>query len=301
MNLSPTRGSISPSSKPAASPSSRTQGDVPPQPELVVKPDQYDVASDYNMARRVGNRLAGGLEGLEAETVSSVVQAPCLASKMVTNLWKAETLGPNLKTLGTLAALPATALTVAASPLVGLVRGVWNAPSEHQGSPLVQDSSSLSAAHWTQAQPGDAPKTLAGGIIREFDRLGERKLAPGEKPHDVPLLSPLFALTAGAACGVIGGTVGLVAGTTAGAITAARDLRKAVTEPGLSAGQRLGEVLSAPVNLVAGPVLGWKSLKEAVPRGLHDGWHHGVYAPVAETVRVSETMAESVIHEAWGK
>lgn len=266
-----------------------------------VKPEAERTADIYNASRACGNYFAGVTLGALTETVASTAQAPRLAWEIAENLWQAETLGPNIKTLGTLAALPGAALSVAIAPLYGAVKGVMRVADQRRDGegPLRIDSAIGFARDITSAATDGEPRTMSGMFIEKLEALGARTLEPGAKPYDVPLLSPLFAVAGGAASGVIGGAVGLVAGLAAGVISGCKDMAEAVTSAELDLGARIGKVLTAPLNLVVGPALAWKSIKESVPRGLSDGWRHGPLKPVADTARISTALGLSVIKEAW--
>ena len=279
---------------------------VPQNPPTIreFKPDVHGVADVYNSSRWIGNYASGAVVNAATEEVSSIAQSPKLEWKIVSNLWKAETLGPNIKTIGTLASLPATALSLVAAPVVGAVLGITRVASASynlDNGPLEKDASTAVAREITGTTNGGHPENLTGSLIKQLDELGTRKLEPGQKPFDVPLLSPAFAVVGGALSGAIGGTVGLVAGLGAGAISGGKEVFSAVTSRDMSFGQRLGKIATAPLNLMVGPALAWKSIKEAVPRGLSDGWHYGLVKPVVDTARISSTLGESVIQEAWEK
>lgn len=279
---------------------------APPPPEkkeMEVKPEAESVADVYDASRSFGNYVSGLVLGAATETVSSAVQSPRLAWEIAENLWQAETIGPNLKTLGTLAAMPAAGLSVVVAPFYGAFKGM-SAAADHRrdgDTPLKQDASTAVARDLTSTSADGEPVTMTGKLVRDLEKMGARKLEPGEKPVDVPLLSPVFALTGGAVSGAIGGSVGLVAGLVAGTITGAKDISEALTSKELSIEARLGKILTSPLNLMVGPVLAWKSVKEAVPRGLSDGWKHGVFKPIADTVAISTSLGKSVIKEAWEK
>lgn len=277
---------------------------VQPSPrQLEVKPEAEAIADRYDGSRSFANYVSGAVVGAATETAASVVQAPRLAWEIAENLWQAETIGPNLKTLGTLAAIPAAALSIPAAPLYGAFHGmsmVRHARHERD-TPLVPDTSASVAREMTAPKEDGEARTMTGKLVKGLEEMGSAKLEPGEKPHDVPLLSPVFALVAGTVSGVVAGSVGLVAGVVAGAITGAKDVRDAFTAEGLGAGARVGKVVASPLNLVAGPVLAWKSLKEAVPRGLVDGWNHGLVKPLVDTTRIAANLGGGVIKEAWEK
>ena len=279
----------------------------PPQPagnrQKEVKPEVESVADAYDSSRSLGNYVSGFVVGAATETLTAAAQSPRLAWKIAENMWKAETIGPNLKTIGTIAAVPGAALSVVAAPVVGAFRGLAMAASHrHEGAGPLRQDASVGVAH-DLAGPASAgePLTFSGQLAKELDEFGARKLEPGRKPFDVPLLSPVFALTGGALSGAIGGSVGLVAGLVAGAITGAKDVSQAVTSKDMSLQARVGKILTSPLNLVVGPALAWKSVKEAVPRGLEDGWKYGVVKPVKDTMEISATLGKSAIQEAWEK
>lgn len=286
-----------------AAPTAKAVSQPVPPVELEVKPEAESVADVYDSTRGFGNFVSGAVIGAVTETVTSTVQAPRLAWEIAENLWQAETIGPNLKTLGTLAALPAAAISIAVAPLYGMVHGISLSHSHKRDgdTPLRPDTSAGVAHDLTSRKSDGDPLTMTGGFIANLEKLGARKLEPGEKPHDVPLLSPAFALAGGAVSGVIGGSVGFVAGLVAGSISGTKDVIEAVSSRELSFGQRIGKVLASPLNLMVGPVLAWKSIKEAVPRGLSDGWNHGLLKPVVDTVKISASLGQSVIQEAWEK
>lgn len=284
-------------------PATKTGSPAAPRKELEVKPEAEEVADVYNSSRSIGNYVSGALLGSAAETASSLLQSPRLAWEIVENLWQAETLGPNLKTIGTVAALPLAALSIPGAALYGAVNGVMMVVHHRRDSesPLTSDTSAAVGREMTTREPGGQAPTMTGKLVENLEELGSRKLEAGAKPFDVPLLSPAFALVGGAVSGVVAGAVGLVAGLAAGAITGAKDVAQAFTGKDLGIGARVGKVVASPLNLVAGPVLAWKSVKEAVPRGLSDGWKHGLIRPLVDTARISASLGTSVIQEAWEK
>ncbi len=271
--------------------------------EMEVKREMQDLADRYSGTRSLGNYASGAVVGVATETTAALVQAPRLAFEIVENLWQAETIGPNLKILGTLAALPAAALSVPAAALYGLASGMGAVRAEHRlhETPLTPDASSAVARKFTaRPEPGEA-RTMTGTMVNSLEEFGARKLSEGEKPHDVPILSPVFAAVGGVLSGAISGTVGLVSGLVAGAITGAKDVASAFTTRDAGLGSRLGQIAAAPLNLVAGPALAWKSLKQAVPQGLQDGWEHGPLRPILNSTKLAVHVGGGVIHEAWEK
>ncbi len=269
-----------------------------------VKQGMENISDCYDGSRSLGNYVSAAVVGAATETASSVVQAPRLAVEMVENLWQAETLGPNLKILGTLAALPAAVLSIPLAVFSGAGRAMSAVRSEHRQSEselLTPDTSNRVAAKFTVRREGDGARTMTGMMVDSLEELGSRKLEEGEKPHDIPLLSPAFAVVGGVLSGAIAGTVGLVSGLVAGAITGAKDVASAFTSKGGGVGARIGRIAAAPLNLMAGPVLAWKSLKQSVPKGLQTGWDHGPLRPVVDSTKFAAHLGSGVIHEAWEK
>lgn len=271
---------------------------------LDIKRGMEDISDRYDGTRSLGNYVSAAVVGAATETVSSAVQAPRLAVEMVENLWQAETLGPNLKILGTLAALPAAVLSIPLAVFTGAGRAMSAVRGEHrqrENELLVPDTSNAVAAKFTVRNEETGPRTMTGKIVGSLEELGSRKLEEGEKPHDIPLLSPAFAVVGGVLSGAIAGSVGLVSGLVAGAITGAKDIASAFTSKGGGFGARIGKIAAAPLNLVAGPVLAWKSLKQSVPKGLQTGWDHGPLRPVVDSTKFAAHLGSGVIHEAWEK
>lgn len=272
----------------------------PPEKELEVNPDREHIADRYNFSRTTGNYVSGMAIGAAKETVTTAVQSPRLAWEITENLWQADTIGPNLKILGTLAAIPAAALSLPAGPLYGLFQG-WSQVhnSGHQDGPLTKDTSAGFANQVMNVQEDGEARTMTGKLIDGLEELGSKPLAEGEKPYDVPILSPAFSLAGGVVSSVLAVGIGGVAGLVAGVVTMGKDIKDSVSKEGLSAGERIGKFCFSPLNLVAAPVLAWKSFKEAAPRGFVDGWNHGPFKPIIDTGKITATMGASVIKEAW--
>ncbi len=275
-----------------------------PPKEKVVDPDYERPLDRYNASRNVGNYLSGAALGAVTETAFTTLQSPLLAYEIVENVWQAETIGPNLKVLGTLAAIPAAALSIPVAPIVGLVRGSV-ATSEaiydddRQPRELARNSSpGATAEMFTRTDGG--PITFTGGLIESLEKLGEAELGEGQTPYDIPILSPAFAVIGGACSGVISGAVGLVSGVLAGGLTTVKEMVRSVTESDQTAGERVTRFLFSPLNLVVmGPALAWNGVKESVPRGLSDGWTHGPIKPIWDTARASLALGAGAIKEAW--
>lgn len=289
--------------------SRQTPPPLPPKKELVVKPELDNIADRYNTSRTIGNYSSGLMLGAAKEAVTTTLQAPRLAWEITENLWQAETIGPNLKILGTLAAIPAAALSIPCGPFYGAYQGVAAvADARHNNSPegvrppLKRDTAAYYARSVTTdiGPEGNDPKTMTGKWIQGLEKLGDRKLGEGEKPVDVPLLSPVFSIAGGVASGALSGVAGLVIGLVAGTLTCGKEMVHSVTDKDKPFGARVGQFVAAPLNVVAMPLaLGWNGLKEATPRGFVDGWKHGPIKPVVDTGKAVAGLATSVVKEAW--
>jgi hypothetical protein len=266
-----------------------------PKKEYRVKDNVDHVADRYEDSREFGNGVAGMTTGAALETLTATARSPRLSWEIAENLWQAETLGPNIKLLGTLAAIPGAALNIVAAPFYGGFKGARLAgkASRETEDVLPKDA----APEYTNKRfngETDDSKSLTAHWTESLEELGARKLEPGEKKFDIPLLSPVFALVGGVVSGGITGVVGLVAGLSAGLLTTAKE-----AVAGVKTG-KLGRVIASPLHTVAIPYgLLKEGLKESVPRGFVDGWKHGVLKPIVDTSKASATLAKSVLKEAW--
>ncbi|MBS2033477.1 hypothetical protein JST97_00705 [bacterium] len=282
----------------------------PPKRELEVKPGLGNIADRYNTSRTVGNYTSGLLLGAAKETFTTALQSPRLAWEIAENVVQAETIGPNLKILGVMAAVPGAILSIPCGPFYGAFQGVTavaDARHNHQldgtRPPLKRDTAidyARSVTTPADGPEGKEPKTMTGKWIQGLEEFGDRKLQAGEKPYDVPLLSPAFSLVGGVVSGAMSGAAGLVIGLVAGTLTCGKEMLHSVTDEDKTFGARVGQFVAAPLNVVAMPLaLGWNGVKEATPRGFVDGWKHGPIKPVVDTGKAIGGLAVSVVKEAW--
>lgn len=273
-----------------------------PAKEYRPKDEQEHITDRYNVSRTTANIISGAMVRGATETASSVLQSPVLAAEIVENLWQAETIGPNLKILGTLAALPAAALSIPVAPFYGAVVGGIAGAEARKESGLRQDANTNVASSLFINKTDEHSETgsMSGKLIQSLEKLGAEKLEVGEKPFDIPLLTPLFSVTGGLVSGAISGVVGLVAGLVAGAVTTGKEMVGAFTGSDKSMGERVGQFVAAPLHtVVMGPALAWSGIKEATPRGFKDGWNHGPFKPVIDTTKASVALASDAIQKAW--
>lgn len=270
--------------------------------EYQVKQDKHDLADRYEGSREFGNGVAGLTIGAVGGAADGVLKAIPVGYEIIENLWQTEKIGINLKVLGTVAAPIGGALSAIASPFVGAVRGVngMKEAQRSQSGPLTQDAS----VPYTDQKFSAENKSFSSQIIQDLEEFGAEKLQEGEKPFDVPLLSPFFSVIGGVVSAGISGVVGLVAGVAAGTLTAGKEIAGALNPFGdkQSLGQRAGRVGVGVVTVGAMPYgLIKEGLIESVPRGFSDGWKHGPFKPIADTAKASAKLAGAVLKEAWNK
>jgi hypothetical protein len=287
--------------KVAQAPAPQAQAEKPPQekaPETEIKQDMYDVADRYNDSRRFANGATGLVLGAATGAISGVVRAPQVAYEFAENMIQAETIGPNLKVLATLAAVPVGALSAVASPFVQAFRDSSMVSDVHydQAGPLKQDA----MAGYIDKKFSTENPSFSKGIVQDLEEFGAKKLDEGEKPYDVPILSPFFSVAGGVISGAISGVVGLVGGLAAGMLTTGKEAVGAVFGKNQTIGKRVGRLATSPLHTVAIPYgLVKEGLKESVPRGFVDGWKHGPVKPVVDTAKASVKLAAGVLTEAW--
>ena len=266
-----------------------------------VKQEQRQRADRFESSREFGNGAAGVVTGATLETFDAAIKSPKLAWEIAENMWQAETIGPNLKVLGTLAALPGAALSIAAAPFYGAFKGGNLAMQASQATENVLPKDA--AAEYTNIRfNGDTEdsKSMSSRFQESLEELGAKKLQPGEKPYDIPILSPVFSLVGGAVSAGISGVVGLVAGAAAGLLTTGKEIAGGLFGADQTVGKRIGRIAASPLHTLAIPYgLVKEGLKESVPRGFADGWKHGPLKPIVDTAKASATLAGSVLKEAW--
>ena len=161
------------------------QGEPPKPPSI--KEEYEDQADVYNGSRAIGNKVSGALTGVVGHLAGNVgLMLPMVASSY-SNLWKAETIGPYAKFVGSIVALAGIPMVAAgaliASPFMGIAEAFGD--NDEGNGPLTQDTTASIAGRITSA--ADGPDTLVGKAIRNMDQFGNKKLAPGEEPWDIPL------------------------------------------------------------------------------------------------------------------
>lgn len=266
--------------------------------EYEIKQDMYDVADRYSDSRDAANSITGFAVGAVSGALDGVLKAPLVAYEIAENVIQAETIGPNLKVLGTLAAPIGGALSAVASPFVQAFKdaGAMGRSGYDPNSPLSTNGSN----GYANKKFSDENPSFSSGIMQDLEAFGARKLGEGQKPYDVPILSPIFSVIGGVVSGAISGVTGLVGGLAAGLLTTTKEIGGAVFGSNQTIGQRAGRLAASPLHTLAIPYgLVKEGVLESVPRGFVDGWKHGPIKPVVDTANASVKLAAGVLKEAW--
>lgn len=230
------------------------------------------VDSTVLSANYLASGLAGGAAGVGAGARSLPGAAVRTAVSAYTNLWKAETIGPNLKVVGSLVAAPVLALAAGLALPVSLISGVLHGVRAVDSSkPREFTVSAAAAAGYgeTRASWKDGEKDLTD----DFSRFGNKKLGPNEKPYDIPvgrLPRAAAAAVGGAALGV---GVGCVSAVVSGAREAGNGVRRAVTAPDLGiAGKAVAAVDAVGGGVVQGVTYGVSGAFSVLGKGVSETW-----------------------------
>ena len=163
----------------------------------------------YLTANFTASTLSGGVAGLGAYARAAAPATLKSTASLYKNLWKAETIGPNLKILGSLVAAP---LMLAGGVLglpVSLIAGMYQGGDEVDSSKPRQ----FTIAQATKEGYGQTKagwESVSKSAIEAFEEMGTEKLAEGEKPLDIPIIKSLKTLAIGATAAAVGGIAGVV-------------------------------------------------------------------------------------------
>ncbi len=152
-----------------------------------VKEEYSDQADVYNASRNVGNKVSDAVTGVTGHVAGNVGLLLPTVGETYKNLWKAETIGPYAKFVGSIVALAGIPMVAAGALLASPFQGVAEAFKETSDSenPLVQDSTAEVAARITSKET--KPSTLLGKAIVNMREFGDKKLGPNEEPWDIPV------------------------------------------------------------------------------------------------------------------
>ena len=157
--------------------------------KIVQRKQDFETQADtYDISRNVGNKVSSAIIGLTGHVSGNAGLILPTVGETYKNLWKAETIGPYAKAVGSMVALAGIPMVVTgalvASPFMGLSEA-FKQSDEVDYSPLVKDTTAEVADRITSKE--DGPDTLLGKAIGQMREFGDKKLAPGEEPWDIPL------------------------------------------------------------------------------------------------------------------
>ncbi len=159
----------------------------PPKPPSIK--EEFETQADvYNGSRAIGNKVSGVLTGIGGHLVGNVAQMPGMVASTYKNLWKAETIGPYAKFVGSVVALAGIPLVAAgalvATPFMGVAEAFQKNGRSYDDL-LTKDTTTSIADRLSGGK--DEPATLVGKAIANMDKFGAKKLAPGETAWDIPM------------------------------------------------------------------------------------------------------------------
>lgn len=151
-----------------------------------VKDEYLDQADVYNISRNAGNEVSEAFTGVLGHVGGNTGLILPTITETYRNLWRAETIGPYAKTLGSVVALAGIPLVaggaLVASPFMGVAEAFND---KHSDAPIVSGSTADVADSISSKE--DGADTLLGMAIENMQEFGDKKLAPGEEPWDIPV------------------------------------------------------------------------------------------------------------------
>lgn len=209
------------------------------------------IDNTYLSANYAASGLTGAASGSAAYLTTGLPSAVSTTGSILYNVARTEKLGPTLKTLALVSAVPvAAAATVLAAP-VSLLAGIWQGAGEVDSS-IPRQFTVKEAAKEAYTEVKSGLQNVTNDIQKEMKELGEYKLAPGEKAIEIPLIKAGKTLIMGAIGAAVGGITGAVSALTATVSEAGKGVVNAFADGNLNVGEKLfaagTSVLSAPVH-----------------------------------------------------
>jgi hypothetical protein len=195
--------------------SGQQPGEQPPTPPE--KPTLVDKIIDrtYLTANLTASTLSGGVASLGAYGRAAAPATLEGTASFYKNLWKAETIGPNLKVIGTVVAAPLALAGAAVGLPISLLNGLYQGGDEVDSSkPRQFTIGAATQEGYTSTKEGW--EKLAKSAVESFEEMGNAKLAEGERPIDIPIIQSFKTLAVGATAVAVGGVAGVVSAVVAG-------------------------------------------------------------------------------------
>lgn len=228
------------------------QQDTPPPPPPSTTMVDRIIDKTYLGANFTASALSGGLAGAGAFLRSAPGAAVSTTASFYKNFWKTETIGPNLKIIGSVLALPvagaATVLGLPVSLCVGLYQGAdevdSSKPRQFTIGAAAREGYNVTREGWAE---------MAKSARESFTEMGEAKLEPGEKPLDIPLIKTAKTLAVGVASAAVGGVAGVVSACVGSLRESLVGIGRALSDESLSLP---GKVVASGAALIGGVVHG---------------------------------------------
>lgn len=186
--------------------------------------------------------IAGAVAGTAGWVTTGIPQTARVATSLTKNVIKSEQWGPLLKLVGLPIGLAATAiggaLHLPIALAMGYQDGVDAARATSWGDPTVGKAAQSAYQHRTENL-----KDIGDRIVGGLNEFGDIKLAPGEKPVELPLIRTAKTLLMGVAGTTIGGVAGAVTALTATASSAIDRIGKTLGDSRVSVPKKI--ILSA--------------------------------------------------------
>ena len=241
-------------------------------PQLPTRLVDKIIDKTYLTANFTASTLSGGVAGLGAYARSAAPSTLKATGSLYKNLWKAETVGPNLKILGSVVAAPLMLAGAVIGLPVSLAAGMYQGGDEVQASkPRQFTITAATKEGYTKTK--DGWESLTKSAIESFNDMGNEKLAEGEKPVDIPIIKSVKALAMGVTAAAVGGIAGAVSMVVSAGRQIGAGVVDSLTDSSLNLGGKLlgtaGAVLGGAVH---GVVYGAGTFASVTGQGFSETW-----------------------------
>lgn len=261
------RANIAANSTPPSNPNP-TPPQEPKEPSMIDKiVDRTFIGANYT-----ASAIGGALGGAAGVLRGSWVPAGKLTGSFVKNLIKTETVGPNLKIIGTLAAVPLAGIAFAVGAGVSVLAGVWQGVKQvDTEKPREFSVGAATGAGYNSVKNSWAEIGKEG--VESMNEWGNEKLGEGEKPFDIPLIKTGKTLLMGAVGAAVGGAAGVVAGTIGAVREVGAGVWGALTDDKVNVfGKVYGAVGATVGGVVHGGIMGVSTAVGTFLHGMGETW-----------------------------
>jgi hypothetical protein len=203
-------------------------------------------------ANFTASAISGGVGGLGAYARSIPGAALKTTGAFYSNLWKAETIGPNLKVIGSVVAAPVLVAGALVGLPVSLCTGLYRG-AEQIDSSKPREFTIGAANHEGYGKTVSGWQRFTKSTTEGLAEMGNQKLGQGEKPFDIPLMKTAKTLAIGAAGVAVGGVAGVISAVVGTVRNAATGIAKAATDENLNVA---GKVIAGVGAVLGGTIQG---------------------------------------------